>query len=52
MLKPLLALAAIVAVLSASGCCLPLHGGRYYGDDRWSDSDRPASPGHRGRPHR
>jgi len=56
MLKTLAGLAAAAAVLSASGCCWPYHGGRHGGrgygdyDDRYDmqGPDRPAPP----RPHR
>jgi len=40
-MKTLIVIAAAVAVLSATGCCLPLHGGRH-GHDRWSEGQRPA----------
>jgi hypothetical protein len=56
MLKTLAALALGVAVLSASGCCWPYHGGRHGGyghgdyDDR-SGGERPDPPrSARGRP--
>jgi len=58
MLKTLAALALGVAVLSASGCCWPYHGGRHGGrgyDDggygERSDTQRPQPPrGGRARP--
>jgi len=55
MLKTFAALAAAVAVLTVSGCCWPLHGGRHGGrggyDDR-SDTRRPDPPRHRPAPAR
>jgi hypothetical protein len=44
MTKTLLALAAIATVLTATGCCLPLHGGHHYRSERWSEPSRPAPP--------
>lgn len=58
MLKTLAALALGVAVLSASGCCWPYHGGRHGGrgsygdyDDSRREAPRPQPPrGGRARP--
>ena len=58
MLRSLVALAAGVAVLTASGCCWPYHGGRHggrgYGAGGYDDgpaAERPEPPrGARGRP--
>lgn len=48
MMKTLLAVAVVAALLTATGCCLPLHHGRYggrsYYSPQWSDSSRPAPP--------
>lgn len=45
MTKILLGVAAVLAVLSATGCCLPLHGGRHgYYSEGWSDGSRPRPP--------
>jgi hypothetical protein len=45
MLKTLIVLAAAAFALSATGCCWPLHEGRYRGYDRWSEGQRPPPPG-------
>ena len=43
--KVLLGLAAALAVVTATGCCLPLHGGHYGHWDRQDrGSERPAPP--------
>jgi len=45
MTKPLIVLAAAVAILSATGCCWPLHEGRYRGYyDGRAEAPRPAPP--------
>jgi len=44
MLKPVIALAALAAILSATGCCWP-HG--HHGRGYYSESSRPRpAPGH------
>ncbi len=51
MTKLLLGIGAALAVLTATGCCLPLHGGHHGGryghwdsQSRWSEGSRPAPP--------
>ena len=44
MKKSLLVLAAVVGVLSISGCCWPLHEGRHRSRD-WGESTRPEPSG-------
>jgi hypothetical protein len=44
MTKTLLAAAAALAILAATGCCWPIREGRYRQSDRWSESTRPPPP--------
>ena len=45
MLKALIVLAVSVGVLSSTGCCWPMHGGRYRYYDGYSEAQRPGPPG-------
>jgi len=45
-MKPLIVLAVAVGILSSTGCCWPMHEGRYrHHRDSYSEMQRPPPPG-------